>query len=179
MSRADNQQERLIIKGWVVGFVDGEGCFSVGLIKQRDRQEKDRIRRGYKTGYQVFCEFAVTQGEKSLPSLEILQTFFGVGRIYVNKRYDNHKEHLYRFCVRKRLDLTTVIIPFFRKHQLRTAKKNDFDMFARCVQMIDIGKHLTNEGMIEIVEIVSKMNRQKPRDDVLRILRCQTPTSSI
>jgi hypothetical protein len=26
-SAADNQQERLIKIGWIVGFVDGEGCF--------------------------------------------------------------------------------------------------------------------------------------------------------
>ena len=45
---ADNQQERLIRIGWVIGFVDGEGCFSIGLIRQQDRQG----RSGYRTGYQ-------------------------------------------------------------------------------------------------------------------------------
>ena len=28
---ADDQQERLKTVGWVVGFVDGEGCFSVAI----------------------------------------------------------------------------------------------------------------------------------------------------
>ena len=51
---ADNQQERLIKLGWVIGFVDGEGCFSIGFIRQPDR----RRRKGYKTGYQVAHEFA-------------------------------------------------------------------------------------------------------------------------
>ena len=41
---ADNQQERLIKTGWVIGFVEGEGCFSIGFIKQPDRES----RRGYK-----------------------------------------------------------------------------------------------------------------------------------
>ena len=31
---ADNQQERLIELGWVLGFVDGEGCFSIGFVRQ-------------------------------------------------------------------------------------------------------------------------------------------------
>jgi len=31
---AENQQERLIQLGWVIGFVDGEGCFSIGFIRQ-------------------------------------------------------------------------------------------------------------------------------------------------
>jgi hypothetical protein len=31
---AENQQERLISLDWVVGFVDGEGCFSIGFVRQ-------------------------------------------------------------------------------------------------------------------------------------------------
>ncbi|MEA2617014.1 MAG: hypothetical protein QOE72_2797 [Chloroflexota bacterium] len=34
---ADNQQERLVRIGWVLGFVDGEGCFSLGLVRQASR----------------------------------------------------------------------------------------------------------------------------------------------
>lgn len=30
---ADNQQERLKIASWIVGFTDGEGCFSIAVIK--------------------------------------------------------------------------------------------------------------------------------------------------
>ncbi len=41
-------------------------------------------------------EFAVTQGAQSVCCLEELVTFFGVGQVVANKRYDNHKEHLYR-----------------------------------------------------------------------------------
>src|SRR3989338_7093384 len=79
-SRAENQQERLIKIGWIVGFVDGEGCFSLGFVKQSNRQEKDRVRKGYKTGCQVFYEFAVTQGESSLESLQALKDFLVSGR---------------------------------------------------------------------------------------------------
>jgi hypothetical protein len=57
-SAADNQQERLIKVGWISGFVDGEGCFSIHFIRQAERLG----RKGYRTGYQVGHEFAVTQG---------------------------------------------------------------------------------------------------------------------
>ena len=71
---ADNQQERLIeFRGWVIGFVDGEGCFSIGSCGQSDRPG----RRGYTAGYQVSHRFAVTQGAKSMRRLEELQEFFG------------------------------------------------------------------------------------------------------
>ncbi len=63
---ADNQQERLEIEWWIVGFVDGEGCFSVTI--QRTPSMKH--------GWQVFPEFVVTQGAKSLEALQTLQEYF-------------------------------------------------------------------------------------------------------
>ncbi len=168
---ADNQQERLIKLGWVIGFVDGEGCFSIGFI----RQEGGANRKGYRTGYQVAHEFAVTQGAKSVGCLHELREFFGIGQVVINNRHDNHKEHLYRFVVRKRTELLEVVIPFFRQNPLRSSKREDFEKFARCVEMIQSGRHLTREGLIEIAEVTETMNRQKPRLELISILRDHTP----
>jgi hypothetical protein len=169
---ADNQQERLIeFRGWVIGFVDGEGCFSIGFIRQPDRMG----RRGYKTGYQVAHEFAVAQGASSVYALHELREFFGVGQVLENTRYDNHREHLYRYVVRRRSDLLETIIPFFQRHTMRTAKQQNFEKFARCVELIAAGHHLEVEGLIEIAEIAQTMNRRKPRHDMIRILRDHTP----
>src|SRR5438034_107124 len=83
VSGAENQQERLIeFRGWVTGFVDGEGCFSIGFVRQPDRAG----RKGYRAGYQVFHRFVVTQGAKSVACLEELRDFFGVGRIFLKDR---------------------------------------------------------------------------------------------
>ena len=174
VSRAENQQERLITTGWILGFVDGEGCFSINFVRQSDRKEKDRIRKGYKTGFQIFYEFAVTQGKSSLKSLEKIKDFFGIGNIYLNKRYDNHKEHLYRYTVRKREDLVDIIIPFFKKYELRTSKKKNFEIFAKCLDEISKGNHLTRNGAIRIAQMTEKMNHRKSRSKVIRILRNQT-----
>lgn len=160
--------------GWVIGFVDGEGCFSINFVKQSDKQETTRVRRGYKTGYQVFHEFSVVQGMKSLESLKKLQEFFGVGALYINRRHDNHKENLYRYTVRRREDLKKIIIPFFQQYHLRTSKKNDFEKFARCMQMIEADEHLSVEGLIKIIKMTEFMNHQKKKTDIIRILRNQT-----
>jgi LAGLIDADG endonuclease len=168
---AENQQERLIQLGWVVGFVDGEGCFSIGFVRQPTRTN----RKGYKTGYQVAHEFAVTQGAKSVGCLEELVRFFGVGGVIANRRHDNHKEHLYRYVVRRRADLIETIIPFFLSHPLHSSKQRDVVKFARCVEMIDCGVHLTRSGLAEIAEIAQTMNREKPRHELIRILRGHTP----
>jgi LAGLIDADG endonuclease len=54
---AENQQERLIeFRGWVIGFVDGEGCFSISFVRQQDRIG----RKGYRVGYQVSPQFTVS-----------------------------------------------------------------------------------------------------------------------
>jgi hypothetical protein len=174
-SAADNQQERLIKIGWITGYVDGEGCFSINFIRQPRRQK----RRGYKTGFQVAHEFAVTQGASSVDSLQLLMKFFGVGNVYINKRYDNHKEHMYRYCVRSREDLVKTIIPFFERYPLRTSKQDNFLKFAECIDLMGIGAHLTASGLIKIVEIAETMNHKKPRTEIIRILRDYTPDTDL
>ncbi len=155
----------------MIGFVDGEGCFSIGFVRQPDRAG----RKGYKAGYQVFHRFVVTQGAKSVRCLEELRDFFGVGRIFLNQRHDNHKEHLCQYHVSRRSELMETIIPFFRQFPLRSAKQADFEKFARCVELTSEGLHLTPAGLIQIAEIAQTMNRQKSRHDLIRILRGHTP----
>ena len=169
---AENQQERLIeFRGWVIGFVDGEGCFSIGLTRQPNRVG----RRGYRTGYQVSHEFVVTQGARSVECLHELREFFGVGKVYINRRSDNHRAHLHRFVVCRRQDLLERIIPFFRWNPLRTDKLFDFHKFAYCVELTAAREHLTRRGLAEIAEVMSTMNRRKPRHELIRILRGHTP----
>jgi hypothetical protein len=169
---AGNQQERLIeFRGWVVGFVDGEGCFSIGFVRQPDRAG----RVGYRTGYQVAHRFVVTQGAGSAAALEELHEFFGVGRVYRNQRHDNHREDLLQYRVGRLADLLEVVIPFFEEHPLRTAKRVDFEKFAACVRLVASGRHLTAAGLLEIVEIAQTMNHRRPRAELIRILRDHTP----
>lgn len=168
---AENQQERLITTGWVIGFVDGEGCFSIGFVRQPNRIS----RKGYKTGYQVAHSFVVVQGARSVSCLEELRDFFAVGSVGINRRHDNHKEHLYRYTVTRRADLLEVVIPFFAQHPLRTSKRDDFKGFVRCMELCRTGRHLTTNGLIEIARITETMNHRKPRTELIRILRGHTP----
>lgn len=172
MSGAENQQERLIeFRGWVIGFVDGEGCFSLGFVRQPSRPG----RKGYATGFQVSHEFAVTQGASGVECLRDLREFFGVGQVLANRRYDNHREHLYRYVVRKRSELLETVIPFFRRHPMRSPKQQNFEKFACCVELMAAGRHLSVDGLIEIARVTETMNRKKPRHDLIRILRDHTP----
>ena len=115
---AVNQQERLN-PWWIVGFVDGEGCFSVSVFKNPT----------CKSGYQTLYEFVITQGEISRDAMEAIKNYFGCGAIYINRRHDNHHHNLLRYCVRRQDDLKKIIIPFFRKYQLQSIKSEQFEKF--------------------------------------------------
>lgn len=146
-----NQQERPNIEGWIVGFTDGEGCFSVSIFRNKTM----------KSGWQVFPEFVVAQGEKSAKSLYIFKEYFDCGEIYLNKRYNNHHEHLKKYCVRSIQDLDTKIIPFFKKYSLYTTKQKDFELFAEIVEMLKKQIHLSENGMRKIALKIQQMNRKK------------------
>ena len=154
-SGADNQQERLKFIGWIIGFVDGEGCFTVSFFKH----PKSRLR----LKWEVFPEFVITQGIKSEVALKRIKDFFDCGAIYLNKRYDNHHEHLLKYVVRNRADLLTKVIPFFEKNPLQSAKKKDFCIFARIIRMMKKKKHLEEKGLEKIQLMVRRMNTRKYR----------------
>ena len=150
---ADNQQERLKLAFWISGFTDGEGCFSVAVIKNKTT----------KFGTQIFPEFVITQGEKSLSVLKEIKKFFECGNIFVNKRYDNHNENLYRYCIRSINDLNMKIIPFFDKYPLRTYKQNDFIIFKKIIKAMIRKYHLDKNKREKIIALIGKINRKKKR----------------
>ncbi len=132
---------------WVVGFVDGEGCFFVGI--QRNPTVK--------IGFQVIPEFRVVQHKRDLDVLHGLKMFFGFGRVYRN--HDDRWEYRVR-----RLDQLRMIADFFAKHPLRTKKRVDHHKFSDVLRMMEEGRHLTSEGLGEIVTIASAMNTgSRPR----------------
>ena len=140
-SGADNQQERLSAD-WVVGFVDGEGCFFVGINRQPSM----------KIGWQVLPEFRVVQHERDVTILTRLQEFFGSGQVTVN--HGDRKELRIRG-----LQQLSEVVRFFKAHPLRMVKRSSFECFAEVIDLMQQGDHLTEEGLTRIRRIISRMNR--------------------
>ena len=153
MFGADGQQERLKMACWISGFTDGEGSFVISVIKNSTTR----------FGRQIFPEFVITQGAKSLTSLEAIKNFFSCGSLILNKRYDNHSEDIYRYCVRSLPELKRVIIPFFDEFPLKTFKQNDFVLFKKVVGMMDRKEHLNETGWNTILRLAARTNRKKNR----------------
>jgi hypothetical protein len=150
-SGAVNQQERPGIEQWAVGFVDGEGCFSISVVRNRV----------CRLGWQVQHEFSVTQAAPSRPALELLIELFGCGTIIENRRNDDHRGTMLRFSVKRCTGLVDRVVPFFEERPLRTVKQQDFERFAFVLRQMQEGAHLSDEGLRSIAEITQRMNRKQ------------------
>lgn len=150
-SGAENQQERPDALEWAVGFVDGEGCFSISVVRNRT----------CRLGWQVQHEFSVVQAAPSRSALEFLRELFGCGTLIENRRHDNHRDTLLRFSVKRRRDLVDVVVPFFEERPLRTAKRHDFERFAQVLQSMEAGEHLEEDGLRRIAQETELMNRRQ------------------
>lgn len=136
---------------WVSGFVDGEGTFYVGVNRNTTMT----------IGYQVLPEFRVVQHQKDVQLLFKLKRFFSSG--VVRKNHEDRME----LRIRKLDALQDIVIPFFETNPLQTQKKHDFIKFAKIVRFISQGSHLTRNGLIEIIDVASQMNRADKQKTLL------------
>jgi len=132
---------------WITGFVDGEGCFHVGINRHSD----------LRCGYQVLPEFTVVQHERDVDLLHALRSFFGCGVVRTN-----HGDR-WAYRVRGKEDLLNRIVPFFREHPLKSEKRANFEKFERVLHLMEAGDHLTVEGVERIRRIAREMNRGRSR----------------
>ena len=128
---------------WITGFVDGEGCFHVGINPHQEMT----------AGFQVLPEFTVVQHKRDVQILYALKDHFDCGVVRSNHGY----RMAYR--VRGKQHLLQIIVPFFEKYPLKTKKNVDFKKFRKILLMMEKGVHLTGEGIEEIRAITEKMNR--------------------
>ena len=123
------------------GFTDAEGCFTISLTKDSK----------YSTGWRVKLVFSLGSNRRDKALLEKLYAYFGVGNIY------EQTTDLVRYHVTSLKDLT-VIITHLDKFPLISKKKADFELFKKGFKIVESGKHLTLEGLNEIVAIKASMN---------------------
>jgi len=158
---ADNQQETgtTLDALWIVGFVDGEGCFCVSIHRNPHvRQTR---------GWQLHPTFQVYQHDRHRAVLEKLQMSFGCGSI----RAKGPKSSVSTYAVDSLRDLEQKVIPFFERHPLHV-KGPDFEAFASIVRAMLRKEHLTGEGFERLVRVAYGMNavgkqRSRPLEAVL------------
>ena len=87
---------------WLVGFVSGEGCFSIHIEKTTST----------KTGSRVWSRFKITQHSRDEVLMKRLEEYLGCGRYYSKSNKD-----LGDFVVSRLSDITDMIIPLFESTQ--------------------------------------------------------------
>jgi len=103
------------------------------------------------TKWSIEPSFTITLHKRDLLLLNLIQATFGVGRVL-----EKNKDVSYTVWSIK--DITNVIIPHFDKYPLLTQKRVDFLLFKSIVELINRKEHLTEEGLIKIVNIKASLN---------------------
>jgi len=130
------------MRQFITGFADAEGCFYVRVSKKAKM----------KVGWAVELVFSIRLHIKDLALLEAIAKFFGVGKVYTHEKT---QEASYVVNTVKELG---VIIEHFLKYPLRTQKWSDFMLFKQVWELFASKKHLTKEGLEQIVNIKAAMN---------------------
>jgi hypothetical protein len=125
---------------YVSGFCDGEASFSVTVSPRAN-------------SWQIRPSFSVSQNEASRDVLYKIQQFFKCGYVRPSK-----SDNTYKYEVRSLAELQNKITPHFKKYSLHTEKRKNFEIFVTIIQLMLEGKHLTKEGLSEIVKLLEKIN---------------------
>ncbi len=140
----------IISDDYLVGFVEGEGMFYVGIVPSKET----------KTGWQVIHFFKVSQNPSGKNVLDYFSKRFGCGYVKENSKIDITDKSL-AYVVRDFKSIKELIIPFFKDKLI--IKKDAFEKFCKVIDIVSCKNHLTAEGMKEILELAYSMNTGKRR----------------
>ena len=132
---------------FVTGFCDAEACFTVSIYP--DKRSQKRI------NWVVKPSFQISLNSRDIDLLLQIQTFLGCGSILIKKTRDEIS-----LRVNSSTELKNFIIPHFLNYPLLSQKSADFYLFhpTQIVELIVTKDHLTEKGLLEIINIRASMN---------------------
>ena len=141
---------------YIVGFVDGEGSFTLTVAKHKEK----------KSGLDPRLTFAIELRDDDLEILEAVQKTLGCGRIYhLNyERYGWYPHVILK--VSSIVEIRESLIPFFRKYPLRAKKRKSFELFCQAADIFVQKRHLIREGISELYKIQSQMNKYSKKGGI-------------
>ena len=143
---------------YLVGFVEGEGMFYIGVVPSRET----------KTGWQVIYFFKVSQNPSGKVVLDQLKQRLGCGYLKQNSQTDSTDKSL-AYVVRDLPSLMGKVIPFFENKLV--IKYTNFEKFKKVLEIVYKKNHLIKSGIKEILDIAYSMNTQKRRVTKEQILK--------
>jgi hypothetical protein len=126
---------------FITGFCDAESCFSLNILKNPL----------YSLGWKISLVFSIHLHSKDVDILYLIQKFFGVGNVTLHGNSAMYQ-------VTKLGDLL-IIIDHFNLYPLLTKKYADFLLFKKAFDIIKDKKHLTIEGLHDLISIRASLNK--------------------
>jgi hypothetical protein len=148
--------------GYIVGFLDAEASFSIGIKVQSD----------VSCGIRLDPVFSITQMGRE--PLEIISKAIGAGRI-IKK---TGQKHLYLLVIDNMDDLANRLIPFLDKYvDLMTIKRKSYTIFREIVMALYQGLHKDPSKLKELVtkayslsSLSPKARRKRSLDEIFEII---------
>ena len=137
--------KRKYLNYFIAGLVDGEGSFSVAIIRHPTQ----------KFGWMINPVFQVYQHQKYRSILELCRFVFQTGSIY--RKSGIHP--VLNFSVDSRRNIIEKIIPFFDKYPLIT-KYKDYRKFREILMAMECKEHHSLKGFKRLVALAHTMNDQ-------------------
>ena len=129
------------IGNYLAGFTDGEGSFNVSF----------RPRPDYIIPWKVSLSFNVSQKDKVI--LTLFKKHLGCGTLR------SRQDGIWYYEVTNITAIYENVIPFFERFRFLSAKKKrDFAKFKQIANLIREKKHLSDEGIKQILLIRRDMN---------------------
>ena len=156
----------MLSKDYILGFVEGEGCFSVLIQKCIDRKPRAGKWIAKKKNprlLRVSLTFRITNVEANLPLLEEIKASIGVGSIYSQNRGSDRLSNVSYFYTKSLMEAQKVK-DYFSTLTFKTTKGKDFVLWCKCLELMEQKKHLTKEGILEICQLRDQMNIRKTKN---------------
>jgi hypothetical protein len=139
---------------YLAGFADGEGSFNVSF----------RPRKDYSFPWKISLCFNISQRDPVI--LSLYKRHLGCGTMR------QRRDGVWYYEVNNLAAIVENVIPFFKRFSFLSAKKKrDFHKFQKIAEIMQDGRHLTNEGVQEILKIRKDMNdggKRRYSDDDIR-----------
>jgi len=138
-------QSKNLNPNWIVGFIDGEGCFYCYIQKD----SKSPI---------IQLSLEISQSTHDWLVLSRLAQELNCGRFKITTEMKKNLNGVSRLIIMNNSDLIEKILPFFDKYPLKTKKRLDYEDFKLLWQFKKEKKHLTEIGLSQMKQIKENMN---------------------
>lgn len=148
---------------YLAGFADGEGSFNISF----------RPRKDYKMPWKISLCFNVSQKEQVI--LSLFKRYLGCGTMR------QRRDGIWYYEVNNFNAIEDNVIPFFKRFRfLSQKKKRDFSKFCMAAKLIKEKRHLSFEGIEEILDVRRSMNdggkRRYSEKEIMKRIRESSET---